>query len=173
MRSKLRPHKLNSGEAPCRNNFYAGDPLEVPFRKETAHIPLMIGTTFGEFNSFGVMGYDRASITEEQARQAVEHKLGKDLANKAVPLFQKAYPHRSVIDLLGMDFMFRTYTLQYIAQRKKMNSAPIWDYLFDLDGPHVWRPAAASLRRYSLCIPQYGARPLYPRGGCNSPRTLR
>lgn len=135
MRSKLRPHKLNSGEAPCRNNFYAGDPLEVPFRKETAHIPLMIGTTFGEFNSFGVMGYDRASITEEQARQAVEDKLGKDLADKAVPLFQKAYPHRSVIDLLGMDFMFRTYTLQYIAQRTKMNRAPIWDYLFDLDGP--------------------------------------
>ena len=135
MRSSLRPQKVNSGETPCRNGYYAGDPLEVPFRPETAHIPLLIGSTFSEFNAIGVMGYDRKNITPEEARKAVEEKLGKELADKAIPLFQEAYPQRPLIDLLGMDYMFRQYTLDYVKRRVAAGSAPIWDYMFNLDGP--------------------------------------
>ena len=81
------------------------------------------------------MGYDRKNITPEEARKAVEEKLGKELADKAIPLFQEAYPQRPLIDLLGMDYMFRQYTLDYVNRRVAAGSAPIWDYMFNLDGP--------------------------------------
>lgn len=135
VRFQLRPQKINSGETPCRNGFYAGDPLEVPFRRETAHIPLLIGSTFGEFSGFGLREYDRRTISETEAVKAVEEKLGKALADEVLPLFRKAYPERNPIDLLGMDYMFREYTLNYIKRRAAAGCAPIWDYLFSLDGP--------------------------------------
>lgn len=135
VRCQLRPQKINSGETPCRNGFYAGDPLEVPFRRETAHIPLLIGSTFGEFSGFGLREYDRRTISETEAVKAVEEKLGKALADEVLPLFRKAYPERNPIDLLGMDYMFREYTLNYIKRRAAAGCAPIWDYLFSLDGP--------------------------------------
>ncbi len=135
VRRVLRPKKCNSGETPCRNGYYVGDPLEVPFRKETAHIPLLIGSTFSEFSGFGLARYDRNSITEAEAKNVVEEKWGKELAEKALPLFQKAYPERTPLDLLGMDYMFRLYTLEYIKRRAAAGCAPIWDYIFNLDGP--------------------------------------
>lgn len=135
MRSILRPQRINSGDAPCRNEFYAGDPLFVPFRRESAHIPLLIGSTFSEFSGFGVAGYDRKTISDVEAIQAVEEKLGKELADKVIPQFRKAYPERGVIDILGMDFMFRIANLDYVEKRVEEDCAPIWEYLFNLDGP--------------------------------------
>ncbi len=133
-RCELRPKRFNSGETPCRNGFYAGDPLEVPFRKETADIPILIGTTFAEFSGFGVMGYDRKRITDAESVKAVEARFGKTLADEVIPLFRRAYPERGLIDLLGLDFMFRKYTLDYVERRSTLNHCT-WDYLFNLDGP--------------------------------------
>lgn len=133
-RYELRPQKINSGETPCRNSFYAGDPLEVPFRKETANIPLIIGSTFAEFNGFGMIGIDRKNITDEESVKTIEDKLGKKLADEAIPLFRQAYPERKIIDLLGLDFMFREYITSYIERRSALNNCT-WDYIFNLDGP--------------------------------------
>lgn len=130
VRHQLRPQKINSGETPCRNGFYAGDPLEVPFRKETAHIPLLIGSTFSEFSGFGLKDYDRKTILDAEAAKAVEEKLGQELADKAHPLFQKAYRERNSIDLLGMDYMFRQYTLDYIKRCVTAGCAPIGGSFF-------------------------------------------
>lgn len=134
MRYQLRPQKINSGETPCRNAFYLGDPLEVPFRKETIDIPILVGSTFSEFSGFGVMGYDRKKITDQEAQKAIEEKFGKALADEAIPLFRQAYPERNLIDLLGMDYMFRDYTFSYLERRCGYNSCT-WDYIFNLDGP--------------------------------------
>jgi len=134
MRSRLRVKKINSGETPCRNGFYAGDPLEVSFRKETAHIPLLIGSTYAEFNGHEVMGYDRKNIDETEALKAIESKFGKKLTNTAVPLFQQAYPERNIIDILGMDYMFREYISSYVEKRSALNDCT-WNYIFNLDGP--------------------------------------
>ena len=134
MRYQLRPQKINSGETPCRNEFYLGDPLEVPFRKETIDIPILVGSTFSEFSGFGVMGLDRKNVTEAEALKTIEKKFGKAVADKTIPLFRKAYPERNLIDLLGLDFMFRDYTLSYLERRSGYNSCT-WDYIFNLDGP--------------------------------------
>lgn len=124
------PQKINSGETPCRNGFYAGDPLAVSFRKETAHIPLLIGSTFSEFSGFGLNDYDRKTILDAEAVKAVEEKLGQELADKALPLFRKAYPERNPIDLLGMDYMFRQYTVDDIKRRMAAGCAPIGGSFF-------------------------------------------
>ena len=134
MRAELRPKKENSGETPCRNGFYAGDPLEVPFREETKNIPILIGSTFSEFNEMGLIGYDRKSLSEEESAAAIRERLGEKTVEEVIPLFRAAYPERPLIDVLGMDFMFRKYTLDYVERRSAQNNAT-WEYIFNLDGP--------------------------------------
>ncbi len=133
-RYELRPQRINSGETPCRNGFYAGDPLEVPFREETANIPILVGSTFAEFDGFGLMGIDRKNLTEPEAVKTIEERFGKAVADQVIPLFRKAYPDRKTIDILGYDFMFRKYILDYLKRRSGMNNCT-WDYIFNLDGP--------------------------------------
>ena len=134
MRSELRTARKNSGETPCRNGFYTGDPLEVTFREETAHIPILIGSTFAEFNAYSGVGLDRKAITEAEAADIIGEKYGRALAKETLPLFQEAYPERPPVDLLGMDYMFRHYVAEYVNRRAGLNRCT-WDYVFNLDGP--------------------------------------
>ena len=54
------------GGSPHPNAFYKGEPRINGFRVETSQIPLLIGTVFGEFSSFGLPSYNKHEMTEEQ-----------------------------------------------------------------------------------------------------------
>ena len=123
----------NVGCAPHPNAFYKGDPLDVGFREETIHIPVMIGTVYAEFN-FDEMPYDRANMTKEEQIRYVEEYLGKSEADRLLPLFEKAYPERDVADLSRLDFMFRANTMEYIEKRTQQGGS-VYSFIFNHDLP--------------------------------------
>ena len=135
---KLRPAFTQAGKytggCPHPNRYYAGDPLRVGFRKETAHIPLIVGSVFGEFTSFSPIPFDREGTTEEEQAEAIRGMLGRELGDTLIPLFRKAYPERKLIDLTRIDCIFRLPEIRYIAERSKLNRCT-WSYLFNLDQP--------------------------------------
>ena len=71
---KVRPALQKAGKytggAPHPNAFYLGDPLLRGFRKETAQIPLLVGSVFGEFTSFAPLPYDRETLSEDTQEAA-------------------------------------------------------------------------------------------------------
>lgn len=117
---------------PCRNAFYAGNPQIVGFRKETAQIPLMVGSVFGEFNAFAPAVMNKYAIPREQQAAMVTELLGKEDGETLLQLFAQTYPQRMPIDLLKLDFVFRLPEMDYIAKRSALNNCT-YSYLFDQD----------------------------------------
>ena len=134
VKPKLQREGKYVGCTPHPNAFYAGDPAEHGFRRETKDIPLLVGTVYGEFNSFAPTPYDKHSMSAEAGKEAVVNVLGKEAAEQLFPLFEKAYPKRNPVDLLTLDFMFRLPSQQYIRQRSALNRCT-YAYLFDHDLP--------------------------------------
>ena len=131
---KLAKEGKYTGCMPRKNASYYGNPVVYGFRKETSQVPLLVGSVFGEFTSFTPSPYDRDAMTREEQIAEVEKVLGKETAGKLLTLFEQAYPRRHPIDLLRLDFMFRSPEIPYLAQRSKLNGCT-WSYLFNMDQP--------------------------------------
>ena len=127
----LKAAGKNTGCAPHPNAFYLGDPLENAFRPETAHIPLLVGTVFGEFAAFNGRGLNKAQMSAAEAEAFAEKMLGKQTADALLPLFHAAYPERSAADLPFLDVLFREPTMRYI--RRRAETGPVWSYFFNQD----------------------------------------
>lgn len=135
---KVKPEFAAKGKyvgcTPCRNAFYMGTPDENGFREETAHIPMLIGTTYGEFAAVSAPSFNKEALTREEGIAQVEKELGKEAAAELLPLYETAYPERNPIDLLTLDFLFRLPGMQYICQRSGLNECT-YSYLFNQDLP--------------------------------------
>lgn len=121
-----------TGCTPYVNAFYKGEPVKNGFRKETEHIPLIVGSVFGEFGSFAPPPYKSSELTLEEGIKIVEQAAGKEEAGELIALFRKTYPGRNPADILTMDFTFRKPGIDYIRERSKC-SGGIWSYLFNLN----------------------------------------
>ncbi len=122
------------GCCPLVNDYYFGDPVQNGFRKETAHIPLLVGTVFGEFTSFSSAPFDRRKMTVEEGKAAVVQVLGEEGTAVLLPLFEEAYPERHPVDLLNLDFIFRAPVQDYIRCRSALNDCT-YSYFFNQDMP--------------------------------------
>lgn len=135
---KVKPALLAAGKnvgcKPFKNEFYLGCPADVGFRRETAQIPLLVGTVFSEFASFMPHPYDRTKLTEEEGTQIVEQVAGKEIAEELLPLFKEAYPERNPADLLSIDLIFRVAGQPYVRDRSALNDCT-YAYLFNYDLP--------------------------------------
>ena len=127
----LKAAGKDTGCAPHPNAFYLGDPLENAFRPETARIPLLVGTVFGEFAAFNGFGLNKAQMSAAEAEGFAEKMLGKQTADALLPLFHAAYPERSAADLPFLDVLFREPTMRYI--RRRAETGPVWSYFFNQD----------------------------------------
>lgn len=134
LRRTLKFRIPNTGEGPLRGDYYLGDPRECPFRPETADIPLLVGSTFGEFNAPRSYAYARHSMTREEMLGRIREEFGEELGSELVPMFEKAWPDRPVVDLVSMDVMFRSYILEYLERRTALNNCT-WSYIFNQDMP--------------------------------------
>ena len=76
------------GCRPHPNAFYLGEPSVRGFREETKHIPLMVGSVFGEFTSFTPAPYDRSRMSREEQETVVRGMLGEEGARELIPLFR-------------------------------------------------------------------------------------
>lgn len=135
---KLRPEFQEAGKyvgcAPCPNEFYAGEPVVNGFRKETSQIPLLVGSVYGEFASFGPAPFDKTALTREEGEEIVRKTVGEEGAAALLPLFEKAYPGRNPAEILFLDFIFRLPEQEYLKKRTALNSCT-WAYLFNQDMP--------------------------------------
>lgn len=134
VREVLRAQGKYVGGCPHPNAYYAGDPVINGFRRETAHIPLMVGSVFGEFGAFMPSRQDRSKMSREDGVQAVISALGEEAAGEMLPLFEKVYPDRNPVDMLLLDFIFRQPEISYIRRRSELNQCT-WSYLFEQDFP--------------------------------------
>ena len=135
---KVRPALEKAGKyvggRPHPNQYYLGEPCIHGFRRETANIPLLIGSVFGEFTSFSASPFDRDQMTEEAQCAAVAEMVGSREAEELIALFKTAYPERAIVDLLRLDFIFRNPEMDYIARRSRLNRCT-WSYMFNMDQP--------------------------------------
>ena len=129
---ELRKQGKCVGCLPYRNGEFVGNPFHVGFRQETIHIPLVIGSVFGEGNSFVNRGIRRDSITEEEGKKLIVDKVGEDEANRLIKLFKEAYPKRNPADILFCDATFREPTSRYAKQRAA-EGGKVWTYMYALD----------------------------------------
>ena len=123
-----------TGCTPCPNAFYRGTPDENGFREETAQIPLLAGTVYGEFSGVIPTPYHGEELTMEEGAKIVKETVGEEAAAELLPLFAEAYPERNPVDLLKLDFLFRLPTQQFIRQRSAGNQCT-YSYLFNQDLP--------------------------------------
>ena len=122
------------GNEPRPNEFYAGDPLAVGFRRESMNVPLMVGTTYGEFSAFWPLAFDRRTAPAQEGRRIVREILGEDKAAELLPVFERAYPERNPGDVLYLDTLFREPAMRYVRERAGQGGT-VYSYLFDQDMP--------------------------------------
>lgn len=135
---KVKPALMAAGKyvgcKPHPNAFYKGTPEENGFRPETAQIPLMIGTVYGEFTSFAPTQYDKSTMTAQGGEDFVRKALGEEAAAELLPLYKEAYPERNPVDIMTIDSIFRLPAQAYIKQRSALNACT-YAYLFNQDMP--------------------------------------
>lgn len=107
---------------------YIGGWDAAGFRKETAKIPLVVGTVINEF-FFDASIFDRAALTQEELLATLAERYGAEDAPKALALFCAAYPDINPYYAKGFDERFRTPTLNFIDARLKMAEAPVYNYV--------------------------------------------
>ncbi len=134
VRPALEKAGKNTGGRPFKNAYYLGEPVANGFREETAHIPLMVGTVFGEFTSFAPTAYDKREMTAQDGRNAAAEVLGAAAAAEILPLFEAAYPERNPVDVLTLDMFFRVPAMEFIRCRSELNDCT-YSYFFNQDMP--------------------------------------
>lgn len=73
----LKAAGKNTGCAPHPNAFYLGNPLENAFRPETARIPLLVGTVFGEFAAFNGLRPEQSADERRRGRRLCRKNVGQ------------------------------------------------------------------------------------------------
>ena len=139
LRAEYQANGRYGGSALYPNKHYLGNPQKVGFRKETTHIPVLVGSVFGEFTGFAAPAFDREEISYDEGVRIVKEQFGDD-ANELIELFKRAYPERNPADLLYIDTMFRPGDINYVRERSKLNNCTysyIFNEDFDIDGKCV------------------------------------
>ena len=122
------------GCAPHPNAHYAGEPVVNGFRKETQHIPLLVGSVYGEFTSFGPAPFDKHSMSEAEQRALIAKYTGEAAADSLIALYKQSYPERLTADLIRIDTMFRPAIIEYVKARAAVNGS-VYSYMFNMDQP--------------------------------------
>ena len=136
--NKVAPVLARMGEYvgcnPVPNDFYVGDPRLVGFTDYAKNIPVLIGTVIGEFAfAPGVTGkYD---LSEAEIKPMIEKRYG-EASNELIDLFKKAYPDKSLTELLVVDSLFRSPTIDFIKKKAVHKEAPTYSYLFAYEFPY-------------------------------------
>ena len=134
VRPALQREGKYTGGVPKAGDSYLGNPMSVGFREETKHIPLLVGSVFGEFD-FVPLAYDKRTLTREEGLAIAEENLGKEAVQQVLPLFERAYPDRNPVDMMSLDMIFRPASMEYIKKRSQEGGGPMYSYLFDMDFP--------------------------------------
>ena len=136
--NKLTPEFRKAGKyvggAPKANKHYLGNPAVYGFRKETSHIPLLVGSVFGEFTSFGPPPFNKHAMTGEEQKKVLLKYLDAKTLDEVAKLYKAAYPERPLVDVIRIDTLFRPPIIEYVKIRAKLNKCT-YSYIFNMDQP--------------------------------------
>ena len=136
--NKLAPEFRKAGKyvggAPKANKHYLGNPTVYGFRKETSHIPLLVGSVFGEFTSFGAPPFNKHTMPEEEQKKVLLKYLDAKTLDDLAKLYKAAYPERELVDVIRIDTLFRPPIIEYVKIRAKLNKCT-YAYIFNMDQP--------------------------------------
>lgn len=121
------------GCVPKPNAYYKGEGPAVGFRDHAKEIPLIIGTVFGEF-AMGELPFVKAEMPEAAMQEVLTQRFG-EYKEELVTEFKKAYPGKSLADLLTLDTIFRCPTKQFIRSFAEAGGE-VYSYLFGLEFPY-------------------------------------
>ncbi len=131
----LKAHQALGGKGmpflgPMKNEDYLGDPVFNGFSEYAKKVPMILGSVYSEFYTLPKQ-YLRYAMNEEEMQAAIEMELGKETSEKVIPLFQKAFPEKKLIDLLTYDCgATRGSTLEFVHRRIEDGCAPTYNYFF-------------------------------------------
>lgn len=116
--------------APVPGESYAGDPMDVGFRKESAHIPMIVGSVLKEFLQ-GPVG-NKAQWSDEQRMAAIRERAG-GRTEEIRCLFEQAYPEMDVSYAQAVDTDFRLAAEAFVNRRIRECCAPVYNYIFTFE----------------------------------------
>lgn len=116
--------------------YFLGHPLDFGWRKESLHIPMLMGSVLGEFSG----NFDRKigdSIKNKWDEATLDQHLTEffgDKKEEMVRLFREAYPERNLADVLFLDTGLRRGFLNLCKERAKAGG-DTWNWMFNLESP--------------------------------------
>lgn len=142
--NKVAPALAKEGEYvgchPIPNDFYLGDPRVIGFTEHAKSIPVLIGSVMGEF-AFGPGIAGKHNLSEAEVKPMIVKKY-KEKSDELIELYKKAYPDKHLADLLNLDSLFRSPTIDFIKKKAKYKEAPTYSYLFTYEFPYDDRKLA-------------------------------
>ena len=111
---------------------YIGNPMETGFRKETADIPLIVGSCLAEFDP--VPAGDK-KLWDADRKQALLLRRFGEHANAVETAFEDAYPWMDPAYASCVDLSVRPAVIDFLNRRKKEAAAPVYNYLFAYEAP--------------------------------------
>lgn len=118
---------------PIPNEFYLGDPRSIGFTEHAKTIPVLIGSVMCEF-AFGPGVANKYELSEEEMKQMIEKRY-QDASGDLINLYQKAYPNKNLTDLLVLDSLFRSPTIDFVQKKAVHQEAPTYSYMFTFEFP--------------------------------------
>ena len=118
-------------------DFYYGSGLINPFRAETKHIPMLVGSVLGEFDQ----NYNRvlAPGSKNDWDDALVDRLFAERLGESADAVRaaqkKAYPKAKVVDALFTNKGGRTAARDFCFKRAAEGCAPAYNWLFNLECP--------------------------------------
>ncbi len=117
--------------------YYVGSPFDVGFRKETAHIPLIVGSVITEFaapiTDPRAVG-SKYAWSEELKTELLKDKFG-DLSEKLTEEFRAVYPDKCTADLLVLDNRVRKASAEFAQIHAQNGLDNTYNYLYCLEMP--------------------------------------
>lgn len=121
------------GNAPLKNDYHYGNPLEDGFRERAYEIPLMIGSVFGEF-VFEPVKCNKYALSQEEIEKRIGEVYGSH-TKEAMEIFAKAYPGKHPMDLLDVDRAMRQPSKRLAKLHAAGKKAKAYLYNFTLEFP--------------------------------------
>ena len=120
--------------------YYLGHPVNVGFREESKHIPILVGNCLGEFN---FMDFDPNRIEDgpvtEWTPEVLERRARKaygEHAEEVLAAFAEAYPDKPLGVALFTDSYMRPEHIEFARLRAAQpGSAPVYNWLLTVDMP--------------------------------------
>lgn len=131
----IATHKEMGGKgipffAPTKNEDYLGNPIKYGFSDHAKKTKLVVGSNFSEFLTLPSK-YKRYAMSEEEMIKAVEDELGKNNADKLIPMFHEAFPNHKTIDILTYDCCcIRPDVYEFCKARVDAGCIDTYAYLF-------------------------------------------